>query len=1058
MTTQKRKLITIQLTVLSVFLVVTVIIAGLILGLQYYFSTRIAKSAAEKNFDAIAQKVSDRIIWLDRNNSDLATLLSTRQHLDVSPVPGKQNPHLSAFSTIMNHSSNFYAVYIGHTNGDFYEVINLESGNSVRRLLEAAPSDRWVVVKIRTVNGNRIKTYEYLNPDYTIRFSKLEPTTYDPRQRPWFKAAQTADGVIKTAPYLFSQMKVPGVTYAHRTPAGHVIGMDISLASMSDFLKKQLFSRSSEIFLLDENGNVTAYAQSNQESGSQRYNEVMADLTPEEKTFIHSHPVIRVSNEMDWPPFDFALSGSPRGYSIDILDLIARKTGLKFEYINGLSWNELVGLFKRGDMDLMHSLVKTAEREQFGLFTDAYIPMPQVFVCRTDKDNIKTLESLYGKTVALPKGWATAQYLAKHHPQIRIRYTRTTLEAMQEVSKGMAVATMESEPVVRYLLNTYFPEDLAITGNVPELWQHNSQALHFMVQPHMTELRGILNTAIAHITEKERLVLEDQWFLNRMKKPSITQTSLMGDSVPYNALLNLIKSRNDHGKIKKFNANGKKYFGYVESINSVHNTKQFLALLVERNDILKPYLDTIRLSLMVAFGALLACIPLVWVTASIIVKPIRALVIESKKVKQRRFDEVAPVKSRIKEIVNLSNSMTSMAAAIQKHQKAQQHLMDSFIKLMASTIDEKSPYTGKHCERVPQLAMMLAKAASDSHQQPFSHFKLHTPDQWREFEIAAWLHDCGKIITPEHIVDKSTKLETIYNRIHEIRTRFEVLLRDARIRYWKESSQNPEKTVELQQALKKTEQQLQEDFAFIAGCNVGGEFMAEEDIERVKKIAGREWIRHFDNRLGLSHIELGRYKGSAEILPCKERLLADLPEHLFPRPSQGSDKNNVSGLNIEIPEYFQNQGEVYNLCVPKGTLSKEERYRIQEHSISTIRMLELLPFPRELEKIPEIAGAHHETLAGTGYPRKLTEDQLSIPARILAIADIFEALTASDRPYKTAKSLNEALKILNFMKKERHIDKALFELFLSSGVYLAYAREFLSPEQLDEVEITQYLD
>ena len=1058
MTIPKRKMITIRLTVLGVFLIVTVTIACLILGLQYHFSTRIAKSAAEKNFHAIAQKVSDRIIWLDRNSSDLTSLLSTNQHLDVSPVPGKQNPNLPAFSTIMNHSPNLYAVYIGHANGDFYEVINLESGNSVRKLLEAAPSDRWVVVKISNVNGERRKTYEYLNPDYSIRFSKQEPTTYDPRRRPWFKDAQSANGVIKTKPYLFSQMKVPGVTYAQQTPAGHVIGMDISLASMSDFLKKQRFSGSSAVFLLDENGNITAYAQSDQDDKPQKYPEVMTDLTPEEKEFIHSHPVIRVSNEMDWPPFDFALSGSPRGYSIDLLDLIARKTGLNFEYVNGLSWNELLGLFKEGDLHLMHSLVKTAERKRFGLFTDAYMPMPQVFVCRSDADHIKTIEELYGKTVAIPEGWATAQYLAKHHPQIRIRYTRTSLEAMQEVSKGKAVATMESEPVVKYLLSTYLLENLAITGNVPALWQHNSQALHFMVQPHMPELRGILNTGLSHITEKERRVLEEKWFFNRMKNSSPAQTRLKGDSVPYKALLHLIKTRNDHGRIKRFDANGRSYFGYVVAMDSVHNTKQFLAILVERGDILKPYLETIRISLIVAFGFLLACIPLVWITASIIVEPIRALGLESKKVKQRRFDEVIPVKSRIKEIVNLSSSMTSMAAAIQKHHKAQQRLMDSFIKLIASTIDEKSPYTGKHCERVPQLAMMLAKAASESHLQPFSHFELHTPEQWREFEIAAWLHDCGKIITPEHIVDKSTKLETIYNRIHEIRMRFEVLLRDARIRYWKESAQNPEKTPQLQQELKNTEQRLQDDFAFIAGCNVGGEFMAEKDIERVKKIAEQEWIRHFDNRLGLSHIELERFKGPDKKLPCKEKLLADLPEHLFPRPPQVSNQNQVSDLNIEIPEYSQNQGEIYNLCIPRGTLSKEERYKIQEHSITTIRMLELLPFPKELERIPEIAGAHHETLAGTGYPRKLTEAQLSISARILAIADIFEALTASDRPYKTAKTLSEALRILNFMKKDRHIDKALFDLFLSSGVYLAYGKQFLSPEQLDVVDITQYLD
>jgi HD-GYP domain-containing protein (c-di-GMP phosphodiesterase class II) len=161
---------------------------------------------------------------------------------------------------------------------------------------------------------------------------------------------------------------------------------------------------------------------------------------------------------------------------------------------------------------------------------------------------------------------------------------------------------------------------------------------------------------------------------------------------------------------------------------------------------------------------------------------------------------------------------------------------------------------------------------------------------------------------------------------------------------------------------------------------------------------------------------------------------------------------------MEVPEYERNLGELYNLSVTKGTLTIEERYKINEHIIMTIKMLENIPFTRNLRKVPEYAGGHHETMIGTGYPRKLSKEQLSIPARIMAIADIFEALTAADRPYKKAKTLSESIRIMAFMKKDKHIDADLFDIFLTSGVYKEYAKKFLLEEQIDEVDISQYLD
>ncbi len=389
--------------------------------------------------------------------------------------------------------------------------------------------------------------------------------------------------------------------------------------------------------------------------------------------------------------------------------------------------------------------------------------------------------------------------------------------------------------------------------------------------------------------------------------------------------------------------------------------------------------------------------------------------------------------------------------------EAQEKMLDAMIKMVAGAIDAKSPYTGGHCERVPELAMMLCQAASQASQGPLADFALTTDDEWREFTIAAWLHDCGKVTTPEHVVDKATKLETIYNRIHEVRTRFEVLLRDADIERLKAIYEQGLSTEEADEAFLSRKQQLLDDFSFLAMCNVGGEFLEEDKIERIRSIGRQTWTRHFDNRLGLSEDEYKRLPADdGESLPVIEQLLSDRPEHLILRPPSAA-LDEKFGFKMEVPEHLYNHGELHNLVVSRGTLTAEERFKINEHIIQTIFILEQMPFPPNLSRIPEIAGGHHETLIGTGYPRKLTKDELSIPARVMAIADIFEALTASDRPYKKAKTLSESIRILSFFKKDQHIDPDLFDLFLTSGIYLEYAKRFLSEDQIDEVDISQYL-
>ena len=410
------------------------------------------------------------------------------------------------------------------------------------------------------------------------------------------------------------------------------------------------------------------------------------------------------------------------------------------------------------------------------------------------------------------------------------------------------------------------------------------------------------------------------------------------------------------------------------------------------------------------------------------------------------------------ELVPLIEALASQAAVALDNQmliEAQRNLFRSFLRVFASAIDAKSTYTGGHCHRVPELTNLLARAADNANEGPLAGFHL-TEDEWYELEVAGGLHDCGKVTTREFVVDKATKLETIYNRIHEIRTRFEVVKRDAEIEYLRAVMAGGDEPA-LRAALDARLAQLDNDFAFVAECNVGGEFMAPEKIARLERIGAVTWQRTLDDRLGLSWEEMARQPQQRETLPTIEHLLGDKPGHLIEHDSPPLPPDNPWGFKLRVPAYKANLGEIYNLSIRRGTLTDEERYHINDHIVQTIIMLEALPYPKHLRRVPDWAGGHHEKMDGTGYPRGLKRGEMSIPARIMMIADIFEALTARDRPYKPRKSLSESIDIMARMSRERHIDPDLFELFLNSGVYREYAALFLLPDQIDEIDLAKYL-
>jgi HD-GYP domain-containing protein (c-di-GMP phosphodiesterase class II) len=357
-----------------------------------------------------------------------------------------------------------------------------------------------------------------------------------------------------------------------------------------------------------------------------------------------------------------------------------------------------------------------------------------------------------------------------------------------------------------------------------------------------------------------------------------------------------------------------------------------------------------------------------------------------------RTGEIVPFSPADQRLAESLASQAAIALTNRNLINQLEQLFESFIAMINTAIDEKSPYTGGHCQRVPALTMMLAEAVNETGNGPLSDFHMTDKDRY-ELKIAGLLHDCGKVTTPVHVVDKATKLEAIFDRINLIDTRFEVLKRDAEIALLRDN------TAKGKKRWREFLRQIEEDRSFLRAANIGGERMREEDVERVKRIAEYRWT-------------------------------------------------DMSGHEAK----FLTDDEVKNLTIRAGTLNPEERQIINHHIVATIKMLESLPWPKHLKNVPEYAGGHHERMDGKGYPKGLTREQMSVQARVMGIADIFEALTAKDRPYKKGKTLSESLEILGRFSQNGHIDPDLFDVFVRRKVYQRYADAFLDAEQIDRVD------
>ncbi|HDM8236218.1 HD domain-containing phosphohydrolase [Vibrio campbellii] len=1029
----------IKFIVSSMFMLVAVLTAVVAMGMQYYFAQKMSQEAVLSRLSAAAADVSEYIYQVDSNAISSTKML--KSVLSMSDHDFSEKEILALFAQVLEDNPFIQSLYVGNDNEDFFQIINLRNSEVIRTMMGAQVTERWAIAKGFGLGQERQMVVSYVTENFDVNRTVASKSDFYPSRRPWFVGA-TESEVYKTEPYLFKNMKVTGQSYSIRN--GHdVIGIDIDLST----LKKKIGAMSmgipvesgSESFIFNHRGEVIASNVSLHESV------VIPDSLPvlwneQQKAVLSAEKTLLVSNQNDWGPYDYSQAGIPQGYAIDVLHLVAQQTGLDFDYINGFESSSLARKFSRGTIDILHSVFGQVPR-----YGEKGVPMFHAELAIAGWEELSaftTLEGLSSKKVGVVAGFGMKDWLITQYP---------SLDVIEFDSLGEAKEALNSKQVP-YLIDTYLTLDeldsldQVTTINVQKLKGDPKPFYLYLNQEH-AHLYDVIDTAIKAITPEQRAALSQKWLESKHWR---------GTFIPYSAVYKLAKDNPNHKVMVQREVEGRDSFVYVTPISSSHGSDDYFAVVIPKKVVTDRVVERLFHSLAITALVLIGLFPLVWRLGTPLTSSIYALKAKTKKIQAREFDNLKPINTRIKEVSDLSDSISDMVKEIQRHEKQQEDFVEAFIRLIAQAIDDKSPYTAGHCNRVPEIGMMLAEAAEQSQKGKFKDFKFKDDAERREFRIAAWLHDCGKITTPEHIVDKGTKLEANYNRINEIRTRFEVLRRDLEIEYLNTLLRGDVSNDEAKAKFEDKVRDLNDDFEFIANANIGGEFMSEDKIARVKRIAEQTWLRNFDDRLGLSPMEEGNKPVQHVPLPVLEKLLDDKPEHIIERvrPVEFTPEH---GIQMQVPEHQYNMGEVYNLTISRGTLTPEDRFKINEHMISGIKMLEALPFPPELSNVPRYASTHHETLKGTGYPRKLSADDLSVPERILVIADIFEALTAGDRPYKKAKPVSVAIDIMHKMALDEHLDMDLFLLFLESGVYLEYAKKFIPEEQIDLVDIGKYL-
>ena len=986
-----------QISIAVLFTLLIIALGITLIGFNYNENEDVALLAAEDAYSRITRETTTNIQRLYRPAEVLVDLVIRLPSAEADDY-AKRAELVQFFAKALRDFNTIASLYIGYENGDFFQLRALHDHVDVQKALQSPTGSDYAVVSIEGQGVERQRTIFFYDEKLNIVEQRSEPAIdFDPRNRVWYKKAIKTDHQIGSGLYMFHLPAVLGATIARRTPNSKaVVGADITLHDLSQSVGELHITKSTRILIFDKAGNIVV--RSDQQI-------LESDVVSDDEIKL---PNLNSATDLTLKKFsEKYFTGAQEGqfrFSADHRTWRASVSRLPTPGDNEIYLSVLVpedellkGVRTLRNQSIIISIIVLCFAIVMGWWFARRIAEP----LRKLAGSAQQIRQLKLDTPINVRSYITEVDDLAHTMGVM----KSSVQEFIEISKALS-AEPNFYRLLERLLEQARKACLADGGGIA-LLTDDGQHMQFAV---------VANPAI------------DLHFGGTSDAP-----------VPF-APIPLV---NADGKLPEplsvlQSVQAEKRMHVVNDINTETN---FDFTHLHQRYVKDDYRcrSVLTLPLCNRKNEIIGILELV-----------------------NADDNEAATHPFRPELVSYVEAMSSQAAIILDNQrliKAQKDLLDAFIQLIAGAIDAKSAYTSGHCQRVPEIARMLAEVAHHNSNEPFNDFRLDD-DEWYELHIASWLHDCGKVTTPEYVVDKATKLEGLYNRIHEIRMRFEVLWRDYQVEQYQELIKGEIDNTILQQRLDEKLYQLRDDYAFIAECNVGGEFLEQDHISRLHELGKHSWQRNFSDRIGLSQEELERKSRTPEpSLPVNENLLANKDEH---RVDREHDRHpfgeNHYGFDMDIPEHAYNYGELYNLSIQRGTLTDEERFKINEHITQTIMLLDKLPFPRELHRVPRWAGSHHEKLDGTGYPRRIKAEDLSIPERIMAIADIFEALTAADRPYKKAKSLNESLRIMSFMSKDNHICPQLFELFLTSGIYREYAKQFLQPEQIDEVDISQFIN
>ncbi|PVZ79438.1 metal-dependent phosphohydrolase [Serratia sp. S1B] len=957
-----RKRYPLHIQIAALFALLIISIGGAIVIFSHQQLTKLTEASTNRQNLKASEIIAAELNSITGSMRMSVNILAGTRIMQAATLEQRLNT-IPLMLSVLKQNDYAYSIYSGYPNGDFFILRRLTDSN--RALFQAPDNAKWLVQSNRFLDSEPETKDIFLDNNQQVIVTKNLPFNhFDPRERPWYQLAAHTKNLVTSPLYTFKATGETGFTYSIQDKnSGAVIGLDVSLASLSLFLERNL-PRNSQAAVINAN------------------NEILASLPPIKQLAPDSHEQLR--NIAKIPVLQTLLTTRNDTNSSKSILFTAQ----------GQSW--------------YGSVIKLDEYDNHYLLITS-TPSGYLTADANAIRNRSTLIAMAMLLISLPLVWYFSLHISR--PLIRLRHDADAIsnlhfdEQKEEQSVIEEVDDLHSAMSKMKLTLKQFIS----MGSLLSVKDDFPQQMQGLLNE--TSKIAAMNGGIVFLSDKQPGYFSPIAFNWAGENPHIsTIAPLQFDQQQSGPLEQILAGQTvagvfDHDNIPR----------QLLNFMQPHLPLRYIAVAMQTHE-------------QQLMGFLLLFCP---------------------------YELSAEEESSKIQLINALVGSLSVAIETQYLLQEQKNLLAAFIELIAGAIDAKSAYTGGHCQRVPVITNLLAKAAVEAKEGPFADFTL-SANEWEELHIASWLHDCGKITTPEAVVDKATKLEMIYDRIHEVRMRFEVLKREKEINYLRQHAvitATPQEEQQLHDEL----QRLDEDFYFIAQCNVGGEFLSDSAIARIQQIAQYTWTRTLDDSAGVALEELARKKRRPAItLPVQEKLLADKEEHIVYR----DDKNRLPEsyhFKVQEPTLLYNHGEVYNLSIRRGTLNEEERYKINEHIIQTIVMLKKLPFPHTMANVATIAGGHHERMDGKGYPYQLTYQQMSIPVRIMAIADVFEALTAADRPYKPGKLLSESLNIMTNMANENHLDRELFILFLQSGIWRDYAKNYLQPENIDPVDIPALL-